>query len=103
MTREEFKAKVALAYGGRDAWEDFLEAVWQLHLEASNHWIPVEKELPAHEEYEDGLVIFPIVLVSLKDDRIEMDYYDNIDGTWAQYDGEVEYWMDLPAGPIKED
>lgn len=43
MTREEFKAKVSMALGSmeRETWEDFLEAVWQLHLEASNHWIPV--------------------------------------------------------------
>jgi hypothetical protein len=48
MTREEFKAKVSMALGSmeRETWEDFLEAVWQLHLEASNRWIPVEEELP---------------------------------------------------------
>lgn len=48
MTREDFKAKVSMALSSMEweTWEDFLEAVWQLHLEASNQWIPVEEELP---------------------------------------------------------
>ena len=37
---------MALGSMERETWEDFLEAVWQLHLEASNRWIPVEEELP---------------------------------------------------------
>lgn len=41
MTKEEFKARVSMAYGGRETWEEFLEAVWQLHLEASNQCVPV--------------------------------------------------------------
>lgn len=55
MTREEFKAKVSMAYGGRDTWEEFLEVVWQLHLEASNHWIPVEEELPRWAKVVNGI------------------------------------------------
>ncbi len=46
MTKEEYKAKASMAYGGMETWEEFLEAVWQLHLQASNHWIPVEERLP---------------------------------------------------------
>lgn len=41
MTKEEFKAKVNMAFGGSETWEDFLEAVWQLHLEAFNQCVPV--------------------------------------------------------------
>ena len=31
-TKEEFKAMVSMAYEGRDQWEEFLERVWQLHI-----------------------------------------------------------------------
>lgn len=44
---------MALGSMERETWEDFLEAVWQLHIEASNHWIPVEERLP-----EEGQVVF---------------------------------------------
>lgn len=61
MTKEEFKAKVSMALGSmeRETWEDFLESVWQLHLEASNQWIPVGKELPKEKgaylfHFDDG-------------------------------------------------
>lgn len=38
-----------MAYGGMETWEEFLEAVWQLHLQASNHWISVEDDLPKEQ------------------------------------------------------
>ena len=52
MIEDEFKAKVSMALGSteRGTWEDFLEAVWQLHLVASNQWIPVEERLPKFDE-----------------------------------------------------
>ena len=92
MTREEFKAKVSMALGSteRGTWEDFLEAVWQLHLEASNHWIPVEEELPK----KDGKYLF----------------YDEVLGHEVSiyYDGvtlvpSITHWMPLPTAPRKEE
>ena len=55
MTKEEFKAKVSMAYHGfypdREEWERFLEDMWQLHLQAAPHWISVEDELPEENKW----------------------------------------------------
>ena len=52
MTREEFKARVSMALSdmNRETWEEFLESVWQLHLQASDNWISVEEELPKENQ-----------------------------------------------------
>ena len=51
MTKEEFKAKVSMAYDGREKWEQFLERVWQLHLQWMPRWISVEDELPEQNRW----------------------------------------------------
>lgn len=99
MNREDFKAKVSMALGSmeRETWEDFLEAVWQLHLEASNHWIPVE-EYPKVD-------MSCTLLVHYVDGTIDIcDYY----GDFYDYIGEnvtrnVTHWMPLPQAPKEED
>lgn len=48
MTKEEFKAFVSMAYDGREHWEQFLERVWQLHVENCPSWVSVEDELPPY-------------------------------------------------------
>lgn len=39
MTKEEFKARVIMLHesGYTGNWEEFLENMWKLHLEANNH------------------------------------------------------------------
>ncbi len=55
MTKEEFKAKVSMAYHGfypdGEEWERFLEDMWQLHLQAAPRWISVEDELPEENRW----------------------------------------------------
>lgn len=65
------------------------------------NWISVEDELPKHDTNENGLVSFPIVLVCLYDGYRDTSYYDDIGEEWEDYDGEVEYWMPIPAPPKK--
>ena len=46
MTKEEFKACVYEAFHTNEHWEQFLECVGELYLQATPHWISVEDELP---------------------------------------------------------
>ena len=107
MTKEEFKAKVSMAYHGfypdREEWERFLEDMWQLHLQAASHWISVEDELP--EETNMYIVVHHNVVCT-------MLWYDSLE-EWAdiyvdenecvqsrKMDG-VTHWMPLPQPPAK--
>ena len=100
MTREEFKAKVSMALGSmeRETWEDFLEAVWQLHLVASNQWIPVEDELPAVGEtvqiYVEDLDDVVYGALQLTGDWWCEEYGCNFSN--------IQHWMRKPAPPRKE-
>ena len=100
MTREEFKARVSMSYGDPMTWDQHLEAVWQLHLKASNHWISVEEELPkvqdwylCYNDIEDG----PEVLHWEGDGNVWMD------NDWHYKSNVVTHWMPLPAAPRKEE
>lgn len=102
MTREDFKAKVSMAYGGRDTWEDFLEAVWQLHLEASNQWIPVEERLPEKDnEFEDYSKL--VIVTNGKDFWKGMYNYGGEE--WLTFDlwqiDDATHWMEI-VPPRKE-
>lgn len=106
MTREEFKAKVSMALGSteRETWEDFLEAVWQLHLVASNQWIPVEEELPAKRK--DPLVISDKVFIRTTGGHYLSAVYDYQDKQWIDVynietleSNEVTHWMPMPMPP----
>lgn len=125
MNREDFKAKVSMALGSmeRETWEDFLEAVWQLHLEASNHWIPVEERLPPFDCIEDGscrcsqpVLIYDPIRAWIYVGRYESDdLYGNT--YWVYGNGKrptrevcggyeidnVTHWMPLPQAPRNED
>ena len=63
-----------MAFADNNIWEDLLEAVWQLHLEASNHWIPVEEELP--KRMNENSRFSDTVLVYNKDGYKDTAYYD---------------------------
>jgi hypothetical protein len=110
MTREEFKAKVSMAFGSmkRETWEEFLEAVWQLHLQASNQWIPVEEELPP----ASCGVISDSVLVFIGNNigwcgYIREGFYNHAAKEWSYMNRgrthKVTHWMPLPQAPRKED
>ena len=68
-----------------------------------SRWISVKERLPKHDDEENGLITFPCVLACLHDGCVTEDYYDDINGEWGDYDGEVEYWMPMPPAPGKED
>lgn len=76
--------------------------VLSLHPNQHPQWIPVEERLPKHDVEENGLITYPSVLVCLYDGFRDESYYDDIRGEWGDYDGEVEYWMPMPAAPTKE-
>ena len=104
MKREDFKAKVSMALGSmeRETWEDFLEAVWQLHLEASNHWIPVEERLPEKDnEFEDYSKL--VIVTNGKDFWKGMYNYGGAE--WLTFDlwqiDDATHWMEI-VPPRKE-
>lgn len=91
MNKEDFKAKVSMALDSmeRETWEDFLEAVWQLYLDASNHWIPVEERLPK----EKGKYMFCLS----NGDMCYETYYPNL-----KLVANVTHWMSI-GPPRKEE
>ena len=96
MTKEEFKAKVSMAYHGfypdREEWERFLEDMWQLHLQAASHWISVEDELPEENKCVltyNGSSINLLMLAS------NGNWYDH---SVAQHRN-VTHWIALPSPP----
>ena len=106
MTKEEFKAKVSMAYHGlypdREEWEIFLEDMWLLHLQAVPRWISVEDELP--ERDEDVLILTPQNLVHIaaykyRDFQTKAHVFaSGIDGySWNN----VTHWQHLPLPPKK--
>ena len=104
MTQEDFKARVSMAYEGREQWEAFLNRVWSIHISELPHWISVEDELP--KETNMYVVVNHNVVCT-------MWWYDNLE-EWAeiyvdenehlqsrQMDG-VTHWMPTPAPPKEE-
>jgi hypothetical protein len=89
---------MALGSMERETWEDFLEAVWQLHLEASNRWIPVEEELP--KENEEVLAYN-----AESEEVIACDYHHKMFHCWPEVFGKsITHWMPFPTPPQgKED
>lgn len=108
MAREEQMMAAADAYVEEseeiynivEAITDFC-AGWRA-ADSHPQWIPVEDELPEHDEEDNGLISYPTVLVCLYDGFITEDYYDDIRDEWRDYDGDVEYWMPMPQPPRKE-
>lgn len=104
MTREEFKARVSMALSdmNRETWEEFLESVWQLHLQASDNWISVEKELPP----ENGKTQQSIS-VWATDRLMSGEFRYNFDTkTWTDMWGDpfdITHWMPLPQPPREEE
>ena len=101
MTREEFKAKVSMALVSmeRETWEDFLEAVWQLHLEASNQWISVEERLP-EPHFADTSSDW--VLVCTTKGGIFIDSYNHKHNEWCNNRTSITHWMPI-VPPRKEE
>lgn len=54
MTQEDFKARVSMAYEGREQWDVFLDRVWAIHTSELPRWISVEDELP--ENYREVII-----------------------------------------------
>ena len=93
MTKEDFKARVSMAYEGREQWETFLNRVWSIHTSELPRWISVADELP-----KDGEYVATINTVGVKDVR----HYSH--GKWYsnfgnEYD-DITHWMHLPKMPI---
>lgn len=94
MTQEDFKARVSMAYEGREQWDVFLNRVWSIHISELPRWISVEDELP-----KDGECVATINTVGVKDVR----HYSH--GKWYsnfgnEYD-DITHWMPMPAPPKK--
>ena len=103
MTKEEFKAKVSMAYHGlypdREEWEIFLEDMWLLHLQAAPRWISVEDELPKIET--EVLMVSSGCTDTLCGYRCKDGkngwYCYNDDDYWHN----ITHWMPLPQQPAK--
>lgn len=107
MTKEEFKACVYEAFHTNEHWEQFLECVGELYLQATPHWISVEDELPRINPNDSEWEYSDDVIVALKDGSIAVGRYerDNSIGEhyWVLYgvdkDLIVTHWMALPQPP----
>lgn len=86
MTKEDFKARVSMAYEGREQWEAFLNRVWSIHTSELPHWISVADELPHGSVYLFCNANGDVFIAS---DEIGSLYKD------------VTHWMALPAPPKK--
>jgi len=125
MTKEEFKAHVSMAYDVKEHWEQFLERVWQLHLQGMPHWISVEDELPRcyipynnwdgtpsdvlESEKVTALLSDGTICIATFNQNLDVDT-DNPIGSPYWFDeghpedgdrirGEVTHWMALPQPP----
>lgn len=99
MTQEDFKARVSMAYEGREQWDAFLNRVWSIHTSELPRWISVADELPKDKE---------IVLVLTPDATFWCDVATHINGVeWLEASSgwtvptKVTHWMRLPAEPKK--
>lgn len=101
MTKEDFKARVSMAYEGREQWEAFLNRVWSIHISELPHWISVKEGLPENGQR---------VLFSDKEDNIWAGVYIAHDDygfcspvTWCDthtIHHDITHWMHLPKNPI---
>ena len=115
MTKEEFKAFVSMAYDGREKWEQFLERVWQLHVENCPSWVSVEDyatdELPPliNEKDPYGESVHVLFVVELDGIQfISKGCFDYDSGMWHALETDCSYckenvtnWMPLPEPPAK--
>lgn len=99
MTKEDFKARVSMAYEGREQWEAFLNRVWSIHTSELPHWISVEDELPPRwEKYphlsEDVLCSDGV--------NVMLNSYDYSEAEWTYGVGmsSITHWMPMPQPPI---
>ena len=90
MTQEDFKARVSMAYEGREQWDAFLDRLWLIHTSELPRWISVEDELPRWHEWV--IVYTPHDVPSYFIDRFEgfTEYWKLIG---------VKYWARLPLPP----
>ncbi len=94
MTKEEFKARVSIAFNIHEPWEQFLERVWQLHVENCSSWVSVEEELPEQNRLVltyNGTSINLLMLAG------NGKWYDH---SVAQHRN-ITHWMPLPEPPAK--
>lgn len=106
MTQEDFKARVSMAYEGREQWEAFLNRVWSIHISELPRWISVEDELPpleiASESWEtsDDVLVYTLscsILVSRYEfDKLTQEHY----WVFSDHDYIVTHWMPMPQPPI---
>ena len=104
MTKEEFKAKVSMSYEwGSFTWEQFLEDVWQIHIQAQ--WISIEDELPPKPSEYDEL---SIVVLATDGEEVYKGLYmsgEDLNG-WFTPDmwvlNDITHWMPLPEPPKEE-
>lgn len=97
MTKEEFKAFVSMAYDGREKWEQFLERVWQLHVDNSRSWVSVEDELPPN----NGGFSDEVLTYHHASKRYAVAMFCYISNCWFGCDDTVTHWMPMPEQPAK--
>lgn len=104
MTQEDFKARVSMAYEGREQWEAFLNRVLSIHISELPHWISVADELPPKEsEYDDN----SIVVLATDGNSVYQGLYqsDEYLSGWFTHDlwalDNITHWMPMPEPPAK--
>ena len=104
MTQEDFKARVSMAYEGREQWEAFLNRVWSIHISELPRWISVEDELPPKEsEYDDN----SIVVLATDGNGVYKGIYrsgEYLSG-WFTHNNlwaldNITHWMPMPKMPV---
>lgn len=98
MTKEDFKARVSMAYEGREQWETFLNRVWSIHTSELPRWISVADELPKTET--EVLMVSSGSTDTLCGYRCKVGknrwYCYNDDNYWHN----ITHWMPMPQPPI---
>ena len=95
MTKEDFKARVSMAYEGREQWEAFLDRVWSIHISELPRWISVEDELPPRWEKYPHLSKDVLCSDGV---NVMVNYYDYNEAEWTYGEGmsHITHWMPMP-------
>lgn len=107
-TKEEFKARVSMAYEGREQWEAFLNMVWSIHTSELPHWINAKAKKPKLKHSEDNMKYSDTVIVTNGQYCTSARWlYSTWGGWYGWYDDSDEelkgitHWMPMPAPPKK--
>lgn len=100
MTKEDFKKRVNMAYKGREHWEAFLEAMWQVHQLECAPWRAAQASyFPSRGRNVVALQKiagkgYKVVFAHRPEPKPKPDAVQTYgDGEWNLPD--IEWWLDL--------